>query len=289
MLQPVLYIFCGGEIMSELYHYCSLETFKAIIQNKTIRFSDVMKSNDSNEIIFLWDRYYDYIEKTATNPSAIKMLKYEIKKQMDNMIFLTACFSKQQDSLHMWNCYADGGIAIGVDYNKLSEWSKRICYYNYVDRTYPNNASCVKMDDIEYYNKDNVEKFILKKCNGMEFVTDNFGTIFEAAPFFKSDFFQIEEEVRILIKIFVSNPYAYMLEYVDNIKNDSIAIRLKSLPNDNFINVIRADIPFPMDMVSSVIIGPNCALQKRDISQLLMINEFDINSIEIIESQGSYR
>ena len=44
----------------------------------------------------------------------------------------------------------------------------------------------------------------------MEFVTDNFGTIFEAAPFFKSDFFQIEEEVRILIKIFVFQSLYYI-------------------------------------------------------------------------------
>lgn len=33
-----------------LYHYCSLETFQNIVENKSIWLSDVQKSNDSKEL-----------------------------------------------------------------------------------------------------------------------------------------------------------------------------------------------------------------------------------------------
>ena len=33
-----------------LYHYCSLDTFIHIIQDRTLWFSDVTKSNDSREL-----------------------------------------------------------------------------------------------------------------------------------------------------------------------------------------------------------------------------------------------
>ena len=44
-----------------LYHYCSLETFISIIRNSSIWLSDVKKSNDSKELIWLRQHYYNYI------------------------------------------------------------------------------------------------------------------------------------------------------------------------------------------------------------------------------------
>jgi len=36
-----------------IYHYCSLETFKAIIEDKTLRLSDITRSNDSEETRYI--------------------------------------------------------------------------------------------------------------------------------------------------------------------------------------------------------------------------------------------
>jgi hypothetical protein len=36
----------SGTEIDTVYHYCSLETFLNIINNKTIRLSDINKSND---------------------------------------------------------------------------------------------------------------------------------------------------------------------------------------------------------------------------------------------------
>lgn len=42
-----------------LYHYCNVETFLNIIRNKTIRLSDITKSNDNMEGKWL----FTFVEK----------------------------------------------------------------------------------------------------------------------------------------------------------------------------------------------------------------------------------
>ena len=36
-----------------IYHYCTMDTFVSIIKNQTIRLSDITKSNDSMELLWV--------------------------------------------------------------------------------------------------------------------------------------------------------------------------------------------------------------------------------------------
>lgn len=54
-----------------LYHYCSLDTFYNIVKNKSICLSDLSKTNDSQELIWLKN---DICEKL------LPMIKEEQKK-----------------------------------------------------------------------------------------------------------------------------------------------------------------------------------------------------------------
>lgn len=58
------------ELPDTLYHYCSWEAFEKIIANKTIRFSDVMKSNDSEEIIYLFKQCWEKLQSEGKIPAA---------------------------------------------------------------------------------------------------------------------------------------------------------------------------------------------------------------------------
>lgn len=40
-----------------LYHYCSLDTFLSIVQNRTIRLSDITKSNDAKELTWFFHNF----------------------------------------------------------------------------------------------------------------------------------------------------------------------------------------------------------------------------------------
>ena len=53
--------------MSLIYHYCTLDTFVQVIKNKTIRMSDLNKTNDYLEKTwgkrFLYDTLCEELEK----------------------------------------------------------------------------------------------------------------------------------------------------------------------------------------------------------------------------------
>lgn len=72
MLMQTDFIYCDEVIMMEntVYHYCSTDIFQKIVTAKTIRMSDITKSNDSMEIRWIarnirnafdhnWDHAYD--------------------------------------------------------------------------------------------------------------------------------------------------------------------------------------------------------------------------------------
>ena len=271
----------------KLYHYCSIETFKKIMQSKTLIFSDIMKSNDSEEIISLWNKYCDYIYRTSSNSYASTSVKYFKDSQLKENIYLALCFSEKYDDLYMWKSYADGGIAIGFDLESIENWIKNIHYFNDL-KQYPNKVVCAKFKNIEYYDVNKIDEYIAKKCKNIELVTDKLNDVFFEAPFTKNSFFEMEEEVRILITIFKSNENSNKLEYIPEEENPPVTIKLESNCNRNFDNVITATIPFPSKMIKSITLAPNCKLNLEDIQQILYVNDFN-NNIEIKKSKVSYR
>lgn len=113
-----------------VYHYCSLESFLSIMNNSTIRLTNISKSNDRAEIQYC----FDVFEKTLRDSCIEFSRKYvdntEIKRHFreidydslvaravinDSLIYYVACFSAEPDLLSQWRGYAnDGkGVAIG--------------------------------------------------------------------------------------------------------------------------------------------------------------------------------
>lgn len=127
--------------VKSIYHYCSVETFLSIIQNKTLRLSDINKTNDYMEkrwinnfiVIILKEKLdefninIDLEECYFYNYEIDNHLQYYIKK-MQNKIFdqspiLITCFSEEKDKLSQWRAYGqDGtGISIGFNYKKINK------------------------------------------------------------------------------------------------------------------------------------------------------------------------
>lgn len=121
-----------------VYHYTSPEAFLSIVQNNSIRFSDVRYMNDKSEVIFVVKRLLEFAEKKKnTYPlfcealnvllkensyDSIKSLAVDQVQYADfpglkfekqrNFIF---CTSTEADSLNMWNYYASGGKYSGYN------------------------------------------------------------------------------------------------------------------------------------------------------------------------------
>jgi hypothetical protein len=117
-----------------VYHYCSAETMKAILESSKLRFTDVNMLNDSQET--QWG--YAAFEEASTRlikrkdlPETLPEITVAFCDSVDEVLsqgqmivhpFVT-CFSSDGDSLPQWRAYADDGrgFAIGFRASKMLE------------------------------------------------------------------------------------------------------------------------------------------------------------------------
>lgn len=275
--------------MSNLvYHYCSIESFTKIVEGTSLKFSDIKKSNDDREIELLWQYYSEYIKKHSNNANAKCSFDFFKNKQMDTTDFLVCCFSNNKDSLHLWNCYADKGVAIGFNKEKLVEWSKTIAFFNNgIYRCKNNNNGFALCGDITYYEKNNIESFVEEQCKGIKLVVDKFNVIFYNAPFCKTNFWKEEQEWRIVIPIIYSEK-ADFSKVSDYIEEPNI-IKIKAAPDLQFGFKSYCLIPFETSAIEEIVLAPNCKANVSDIIKILKANGFYLTEDQIIKSNGSLR
>lgn len=123
--------------MGLIYHYCSLDTFVQIIKNKTIRLSDLDKTNDYMEKRWGLELLQEALKKELEDNSIsmnlqedywysddahnhIEQLNNDISRYLQHQTLIT-CFSQASDQLGQWRAYGqDGeGMAVGFDYDYL--------------------------------------------------------------------------------------------------------------------------------------------------------------------------
>ena len=127
--------------MNFIYHYCSINAFYLIMQNKCIRLSDLNKTNDYMEK--RWSKKYiqevlkeelnnyninlnlkDYYINNEANKSYLEYYNEEMNKVLfDNRPILSTCFSEEKDKLSQWRAYGqDGeGLSIGFDFKVIKQ------------------------------------------------------------------------------------------------------------------------------------------------------------------------
>lgn len=122
--------------VNSIYHYCSMDTFMAIIKNKTIRLSDLNKTNDymekrwankfivdvlKNKLIeyaidMNLEEDYWYDEESNTH---LEYYEKEIRRVLYNETpILITCFSEERDKLSQWRAYGNDGKGISIGFNK---------------------------------------------------------------------------------------------------------------------------------------------------------------------------
>lgn len=129
-------------MVKELFHYCSNIKCFNILETKTIRLSDIQKSNDYKELSLFFPQIFDCLEELYIKKPF--HFKYEGKtgiRAFEELIdssytlwnkrFSTGefsnfvlCLSEKPDSLSQWRGYADNakGCCIGFDSNKLRDY-----------------------------------------------------------------------------------------------------------------------------------------------------------------------
>ncbi|MBN7576342.1 hypothetical protein C1H57_15155 [Clostridium sp. 2-1] len=121
--------------LESIYHYCSADTFMSIIQNKTLRLSDLNKTNDYMEkrwankfiVSLLQEKLNEYgidmkLEEDywydEESNSHLQYYKKEVERVLyDESPVLITCFSEGKDILSQWRAYGQDGTGVTIGFN----------------------------------------------------------------------------------------------------------------------------------------------------------------------------
>lgn len=298
-----------------VYHYCNLNTFYSIILNKTLRLSDITKSNDQLEIT--WAN--NIIRKAFSN--SYNELKDEIKnrlKKEDYMIrveekialyfeqnelrnkFFVVCFSGKNsgDLLSQWRGYGDDGqgIAIGINEFVLKKISDSVQMYE------KEEEQCILYNKVIYDEKNQENKIkeivihFMEKLNSQS-IDNGFGInnrlesillecfprLYQEAIFMKNPFFKEEDESRLVICEGKTGEKIENREFITSKKK--YYIRNNQLVGYYDINLEK----IKEQKILEIAMGPKCKLDKNTLLSFLQDNQFTVQEEIIHYSKGSYQ
>lgn len=276
-----------------VYHYCSLEAFKSIIENKCLWLCDIRKSNDSQECIYFDQimsetiqqqivNLQDKAEPNSTDLVNLKKIKESIETAQFEQIPIYVCsLSHDGDLLSQWRGYADDGygIALGFDSNLIHDkYNTLVAYCLCGDVFYGSKeeiaTQCVQCisDSISIVQRLNISSALF-----MVTASD----IILRRPFYKSNAFREENEFRIVL-LRESPPqndfYFQFSERKYRITNHQLSSYYEfsfASVKDNFLREIH--------------LGPKCNIQPDDIRMFLKDCGYQADNIDIVPSQATYR
>jgi hypothetical protein len=267
-----------------IYHYCSVETFYAIICNKKLWLSDSSYMNDKYEIIWTNNVVLEVIEtlKYRFQDNQEKLTKLdefkEIYNSLENKKHYFISFSQDGDLLSQWRGYGDDayGVSIGFEINNVYK-KEHLAGQIGDELNIITPDKDLGYEYIDYNIHASIEKGIL------DILSDNsiyhlWSVILkESATASKHPSFQEEQEVRI----------TYTHE--DNFsKDERLSDKKFRAKNGELIPYYEFD--FTRDeslLINNIVLGSKCKLNESDLSDFLKSNGFE--DIDIIRSESSYR
>ncbi|WWR15535.1 DUF2971 domain-containing protein [Lachnospiraceae bacterium JLR.KK008] len=248
-----------------VYHYCSLEGFLSIIQNASLWMSDISKSNDCLESIYIRNKIKNRIKcELEAAPENLHAWEtgYRINGELnDPMITYVACFSEKKDSLSQWRGYADDGKGISIGFcKKKLERMPKIMHHN---------LSFSKV----IYNENQQEKYVDKvveevfrnmelKGIGIAGIELNSNHKDEFA-IYKNPSFEEEREWRLIL-----NSYPKWKEIkVGDMSFTEPTFRVSKGRLISYVELSFANVK--SDFVKEIWIGPKSEVELRDIKHAL--------------------
>ncbi len=312
-----------------VYHYCSLDSFFAIIKNSTIRLTNISKSNDREEIRYCFDAFEDTLRKACKEFAHKNIDNKEVEKFFseidydslvsravanESLIYYVACFSSESDLLSQWRGYSnDGkGVAIGF-YSRNFVLAKDLKNIKYNKIIYDMNSVKLELHDyiIEKLKKANLKaKNTLSISPYMDAINDIISGMVYNAIFYKNPAFQEENEWRLVFypfgnirnllishksKDLSSNQLFYdrMYESIEYEKDYNGLIRGKiqfRCTDEKIISYVDMNFDSIKEyMIADIIIGPKSNIDDKDLRLFLMSNGYDLSKISIRKSKATYR
>lgn len=300
-----------------LYHYCSLETFYHIIKNRTIRLSDIRKTNDSEETVWLPKIYYEYLYNKVRKKAidANEYIPYAVASfdcLADGQTLFTSesllkswvlCLSTKGDLLSQWRGYADDGcgISIGFKYDSLKPKQKNIgdgSAYPFFDL-----RRVTYIDELKTKQKERADEVVGAVFNaseppkrGKNPITELFGALGQDSNFYKKSAFREESEWRLVYGALGTGfPEHDVIAFMDNHNQEQFEFKSFDfmLRRGTLVSYFDLAIKDFGNAIKEIIIGPKANITHKTIEQFLIANGLKTNfyggDIVIRKSQASYR
>lgn len=267
-----------------IYHYCHVEAFRAIIQNKKLWLSSVYNLNDYKEIHWINDKVNRKLENIRNKDNFAKYKAFEdiFNKQLPSVYI--ASFSQGSDLLSQWRAYANDGYGVAIGFN--SDYFKTNSLVHTTEVLYDEKLQELYIDEIF--------KPLETVSNNIEFSSEEFkqvcneviSNINNLAAKSKNELFEEEKEVRL-----IHNPII-----IDDKRNEKFIFK-QNLSAMMFRAVCGNLIPyFEFDFskkiedtpaIIEIIKGPKNRFIDKEIKIFLSNNDF--YNVNIKNSKSSYR
>lgn len=293
-------------IITELYHYCSVETMEKIIINKELWLSNILKSNDkkefkdfdeilSNVIQDIISNVDQIISQSSSKEKAEEVVNFLIAFSNRTQGFMTTqkdksfipyvcCFSTEDDDLEQWVKYSKNGTGVCLKFN-MSEMSD-IEHIDFEKKYSKEDLLGVKVGEVLYKDskkKELLAEIIIKACrdiiNSSKGSTDDLDKIelsklytklFFCSTLFKSHYFQNENERRLFC---LADTEGKIEPYPRNF----------SFTNNGVKGYLKFAIE-PSKVITEVTLGPKCQIDKDDAELKLFFKQNNLENIKIRKS-----
>ena len=305
-----------------LYHYCSVPTFFSILKNKSIWLSDISKSNDSLELMWIKDKckyyilwvWYNYVNARKASalepPDTSLFQKVQIMSDRISSANISKswvfCLSEKMDNLGQWRGYADdaSGVCIGFKttfFETADEvahaidedanlFFRRVRYCNHEIEDFFQNTARLSSVCAE-----------MKPEAVVELLESAFQCTIWNAEFFKNEAFQEEAEWRLVFTMSKGDLLCGEKPSIPDPENRLISSDVfsfadygYSVRNKSLVSHIEMRIPRIEEAITEIIIGPKSTLTKEDVELFLLSLGIDSEKdetqrIRITKSTISYR
>lgn len=295
-----------------VYHYCSESVFKEIIQKKTLRFSDITRSNDSAELRWITKHiepaFTEELNKAKENAlfkevyQTIDLTK--LFKEMNNAFFheaiygkdnffwyFVSCLSLEGDMLSQWRGYADDGKGFSIGFNREIFEKYYTSGFNYLSI----HSGKVEYDEQKHIVivKDCMRKLFAGLLSAAEKSSicddvichaffDCFQALIVKSVFIKNPFFHEEKEWRMGVGTFRKSCNSKYIYLVRNNVREKYRLNYR---NKNGVNILYFDLKFTPDTIERIILGPK---NKMDLSELDILLKDNGIKCKIDKSEGTY-
>lgn len=274
-----------------LYHYCNFENFISIIESKTLWLTQIVKSNDTEEVsrtfTIIWNRIKTDLKNNLgdlqNSAETINILNSQMELDLNLSLEgdetpYGVCLSINRDLAQNWNEYGDmsRGIAMGFSNELFKGISHSIPHLNInLDRSIGWNHVYYDRDGLTH-NLSSISIDTLRgNTTALGWLTVR-TMLKQYSAFIKNPTFIDEREVRIIYYPHKKHSESSISEVSNIIEEPLLHCTLPWLKSDG------------MCALKEIIIGTNCEYTSEDISNLLHKNGVH-NDVSIVKSEYPYR